>query len=63
MTDERINRRMSYGGLGPGAVGLRVGRAGLMEEQGVGLEDPGAPCQKLGGHSRGQDAMTGRSML
>ena len=45
MTDERINRRMSYGGLGPGAVGLRVGRAGLMEEQGVGLEDPGAPCQ------------------
>lgn len=25
---------MSYGGLGPGAVGLRVGRAELMEEQG-----------------------------
>lgn len=61
MTDEQINRRMLYGEQGPGAVGLRVGRAGLMEEQGVGLEDQGAPCQSLGEYSRRQDATMSQS--
>lgn len=61
MTDERINRRMLYGEQGPGAVGLRVRRAGLMEEQGVGLEDQGAPCQSLGEYSRRQDATMSQS--
>lgn len=63
MTDERVNRRMSRGEQGPGAVGLRVGRAGLMEEQGVRLEDQGAPCQLLGEYSRGQDATMNQSTL
>ena len=54
---------MSRGEQGPGAVGLRVGRAGLMEEQGVRLEDQGAPCQLLGEYSRGQDATMNQSTL
>ena len=52
---------MLYGEQGPGAVGLRVRRAGLMEEQGVGLEDQGAPCQSLGEYSRRQDATMSQS--